>query len=77
MLLMVRVDAPITEAESMKEIIASAMEQIAPVRVLQIRDDGYGRQESFVERKDQEGQSQKTMQRRKPWNTGNGKQLTS
>lgn len=44
----IRVNAPMSEAQGIKEIIAVALERIADSSVIDIRNDGYGEQASFM-----------------------------
>lgn len=44
MILTVKIDAPIEAAQTVKELLAMHLEYIGKVSVVEIKDDGYGKQ---------------------------------
>ena len=47
MKILIQVDAPMSFAQTVKEIIAMRLECVGRVKILRIDDDGYGRQETI------------------------------
>ena len=48
MRIIIDVEAPISEAQSAKELLAMRLEHIGKVKVVQIQDDGFNKQEEIV-----------------------------
>lgn len=48
MTITIQINAPMCDAQAVKEILACRLECMGKVNVLEIKDDGYGRQERII-----------------------------